>query len=54
MMYVWDIPTKKLLLMLEMKRFQDEESQSIIKEEIEFRENGMSFDEMTNVFKGSQ
>ena len=51
---IQDVSTSSLYRMLEMDGFQDSASQTMIKEEIEFRENGMSFDEMTNVFKGSQ
>jgi len=49
-----DVSTSNLYRMLEMDRFQDSASQTMIKTELSFRQNGMSFDEMTNVFKGSQ
>ena len=49
-----DVSTSNLYRMLEMDRFQDSASQTMIKAELSFRKNGMSFNEMTNVFKGSQ
>ena len=49
-----DVSTSNLYRMLEMDRFQDSASQKMIKTELSFRQNGMSFDEMTNVFKGNQ
>ena len=51
---IQDVSTSNLYRMLEMDRFQDRASQKMIKSELSFRQNGMSFDEMTNVFKGSQ
>jgi len=51
---IQDVSTSNLYRMLEMDGFQDSASQTMIKAELSFRQNGMSFDEMTNVFKGSQ
>jgi len=46
-----DISTSNLYRMLEMDRFQDDDSQKMIKDELKFRNDGMSFDNMTNIFK---
>jgi len=50
---IQDVSTSNLYRMLEMERFQDSASQKMIKSELSFRQNGLSFDEMVNVFKGS-
>jgi len=49
-----DISTSNLYRMLEMDRFQDDDSQKMIKDELKFRESiiGLSFDDMISVFKG--
>lgn len=49
-----DISTSNLYRMLEMDRFQDDDSQKMIKDELKFRESiiGLYFDDMVNVFKG--
>ena len=49
-----DVSTSNLYRMLEMDRFQDNDSQKMIKDELKFRESiiGLSFDDMVNVFKG--
>ena len=46
-----DISTSNLYRMLEMDRFQDDDSQKMIKDELKFRGIEMSFDDMINVFK---
>jgi len=46
-----DISTSNLYKMLEMDRFQDDDSQKMIKDELKFRSIEMSFDDMINVFK---
>jgi len=51
---IQDISTSNLFKMLEMDRFKDDKSQKMIKDELKFRETGMSFDEMINVFKGGK
>lgn len=51
---IQDVSTSNLYRMLEMERFQDDASQKMIKSELSFRQNGLSFDEMVNVFKGSK
>tara|TARA_R100000805_G_C3511383_1_gene37407 strand:+ start:219 stop:401 length:183 start_codon:yes stop_codon:yes gene_type:complete len=47
-----DISTSNLYRMLEMDRFQDDDSQKMIKDELKFRDIGLSFDDMISVFKG--
>ena len=47
-----DISTSNLYRMLKMDRFQDNESQKMIKNELKFRDIGLSFDDMISVFKG--
>ena len=51
---IQDISTSNLYRMLEMDRFQDDDSQKMIKDELKFRESiiGLSFDDMISVFKG--
>jgi hypothetical protein len=51
---IQDVSTSNLYRMLEMERFQDSASQTMIKSELSFRQNGLSFDEMVKVFKGSK
>ena len=46
-----DISTSNLYRMLKMDRFQDDDSQKMIKDELKFRGIEMSFDDMINVFK---
>ena len=50
-MSIQNVETKKLKKMLRMKNFQDKDSQKMIKDEIKFRKEGMSLEEMTKVFK---
>ena len=47
-----DISTSNLHRMLEMDRFQDDDSQKMIKDELKFRDIGLSLDDMISVFKG--
>lgn len=47
-----DVSTSNLYRMLEMDRFQDDDSQKMIKDEIKFRDIGLSSDDVVNVFKG--
>ena len=51
---IQDVSTSNLYRMLEMDRFQDDDSQKMIKDELKFRESiiGLSFDDMISVFKG--
>ena len=48
---IQDVSNEKLKQMLRMKIFQDKDSQKMIKDEINFRKEGMSLEEMTKVFK---
>jgi hypothetical protein len=49
---ITDVSTTNLMRMLKMNRFQDRDSQKMIQDELKFRNSGMSFDDMTNTFKG--
>ena len=51
---IQDVSTSNLYRMLEMDRFQDDGSQKMIKNELKFRNHGMSFDDMISVFKGDK
>ena len=51
-MLIQDVKTKKLKQMLRMKNFQDKDSQKMIKDEIKFRKEGMSLEDMTKIFQG--
>lgn len=51
---IQDISTSNLFKMLDMDRFKNDESQKMIKDELKFRETGMSLNEMINVFKGGK
>ena len=49
---ITDVSTTNLMRMLKMNRFQDRDNQKMIQDELKFRNSGMSFDDMTNTFKG--
>ena len=49
---IQNVETKKLKKMLRMKNFQDKDSQKMIKDEIKFRKEGMSLEDMTKIFQG--
>ena len=49
---ITDVSTTNLMRMLDMERFQDRDSQKMIQDELKFRNNGMSFNDMVNTFKG--
>tara|TARA_R100001163_G_scaffold59866_1_gene48799 strand:- start:49 stop:279 length:231 start_codon:yes stop_codon:yes gene_type:complete len=51
-MSIQNVETKKLKQMLRMKNFQDKDSQKMIKDEIKFRKEGMSLEDMTKIFQG--
>ena len=51
---IQDVSTSNLYKMLEMEKFQDEAKQQMIKNELSFRKNGLSFDKMTELFKGGK
>jgi hypothetical protein len=48
---IQDISTDNLYKMLNMNKFQDKDSQAMIKAELSFRGLNMSFNDMINVFK---
>ena len=48
---IQQVPNKKLKQMLKMKDYQDQDSQKMIKDEIRFRQTGMTLDDLTNVFR---
>ncbi len=48
---IQQVPNKKLKQMLKMKDYQDQNSQKMIKDEIRFRQTGMTLDDLTNVFR---
>lgn len=48
---IQDVSTDNLYKMLNMDRYQDKDSQTMIKAELSFRSLNMSFNDMTNVFK---
>lgn len=47
-----DVSTSNLYRMLGMDRFQDDDNQKMIKDELKFRSIGLSFNDVVNVFKG--
>ena len=49
---IQDISITNLWKMLDMDRYQDDDSQKMIKDELKFRGIGLSFDDVVNVFKG--
>ena len=49
---IQDVSNEKLKQMLRMKIFQDKDSQKMIKDEIKFRKEGMSLEDMTKIFQG--
>ncbi len=51
-MSIQNVETEKLKQMLKMKNFQDKDSQKMIKDEMKFRESGMSLEDITKVFQG--
>ena len=48
---IQDISITNLWKMLDMDRYQDDDSQKMIKDELKFRGIGLSFDDMISVFK---
>ena len=48
---IQDVSTDNLYKMLNMDRYQDKDSQTMIKAELSFRSLNMSFNNMTNIFK---
>ena len=48
-----DVATTNLYKMLSLKNFQDEASQKMIKDEIKFRDEGVTMQQMINIFRGN-
>ena len=48
---IQDVSTSNLYKMLSLKQFQDDEHQKMIKDEIKFRNNPITMDDLTNLFK---
>ena len=51
MQNIQDIKTNDLYKMLPLKQFQDADSQKMIKDEIKFRNEGVTMDQMTSILK---
>lgn len=49
-----DVSTDNLLKMLQMPKYQSNDYQKMIKDELKFRDEGLSFDEMIDIFKGGK
>ena len=47
-----DISTSKLLKMLEIPKYQSKDYKKMIEDELRFRNEGLSFNRMIDVFKG--
>ena len=48
---IQDVSTTNLYKMLSLKNFQDDESQKMIKDEIKFRDEPVTQQQMVNIFK---
>ena len=48
---IQDVSTTNLYKMLSLKQFQDEDSQKMIKDEIKFRNEPVTEQQMINIFK---
>ena len=48
---IQDVSTSNLYKMLYLKQFQDDYHQKMIKDEIKFRDNPITMDNLTNLFK---
>jgi hypothetical protein len=51
MQNIQDIKTNDLYKMLPLKQFQGADSQKMIKDEIKFRNEGVTMDQMTSILK---
>ena len=49
-----DISTDNLLKMLQMPKYQSSDYQKMIQDELNFRNEGLSFNKMIEVFKGGK
>lgn len=48
---IQDVSTSNLYKMLSLKQFQDQESQKMIKDEIKFRNEPITMNQLTSLFK---
>ena len=48
---IQDISITNLWKMLDMDRYQDDDSQKMIKDELKFRQSELFFENMLNIFK---
>ena len=48
---IQDVSTSNLYKMLSLKQFQDEASQKMIKDEIKFRNEPVTINQLTSIFK---
>tara|TARA_R100001163_G_C4916138_1_gene98339 strand:- start:322 stop:513 length:192 start_codon:yes stop_codon:yes gene_type:complete len=48
---IQDVSTSNLYKMLSLKQFQDDDYQKMIKDEIKFRDNPITMDNLTNLLK---
>ena len=48
---IQDVSTSNLYKMLSLKQFQDDESQKMIKDEIKFRNEPVTMNQLTSIFK---
>lgn len=48
---IQDVSTTNLYKMLSLKQFQDEANQKMIKDEIKFRNEPITMNQLTNIFK---
>jgi len=48
---IQNVTTDNLYKMLSLKQFQDDDSQKMIKDEIKFRNEGVTMPQMTSIFK---
>ena len=48
---IQDVSTSNLYKMLSLKQFQDDDQQKMIKDEIKFRDNPITMDNLTNLLK---
>ena len=49
---IQDVSTSNLYKMLSLKQFQDDDHQKMIKDEINFRNNPITINELESLFKG--
>jgi len=49
---IQDVSTSNLYKMLSLKQFQDKDHQKMIKDEIKYRDNPITINELESLFKG--